>query len=72
MKNKNYLKERDAVAGVIEALLLVALVAIVLSTIQLIYIPQVMEQREADHEDSLLLESKGGTCRRTVPEHREG
>lgn len=53
MKNKNYLKERDAVAGVIEALLLVALVAIVLSTIQLIYIPQIMEQREADHMDEV-------------------
>lgn len=53
MKNKNSIKEKHAVAGVIEALLLVALVAIVLSTIQLIYIPQVMEQREADHMDDV-------------------
>ena len=42
-------KENHAVAGVIEALLLVALVAIVISIIQLQYIPQVMEQREAEH-----------------------
>jgi hypothetical protein len=46
LKNHN-----NAVAGVIEALLLVALFAIVLSTIQLVYIPEIMEQREADHMD---------------------
>jgi len=50
---KNFLENRNAVAGVIEAFLLVALVAIVLSTIQLAYIPQVMEQREADHMDDV-------------------
>ena len=49
MRSNNYFRERHAVAGVIEALLLVALVAIILSTIQLIYIPQVMEQNESDH-----------------------
>jgi hypothetical protein len=53
MRNKNNFNERNAVAGVIEALLLVALVAIILSTIQLLYIPQVMEQREADHMDEV-------------------
>jgi len=53
MKNKNFIKENRAVAGVIEALLLVALVAVVLSTIQLVYIPQVMEQREAEHMDDV-------------------
>ena len=42
-----------AVAGVIEALLLVALAAIVLSTIQLVYIPEIMEQREVDHMDQV-------------------
>jgi len=46
-------KENQAVAGVIEALLLVALVAIVISIIQLQYIPQVMEQREAEHMDEI-------------------
>ncbi|UCH72403.1 MAG: hypothetical protein JSW62_02330 [Thermoplasmatales archaeon] len=53
MKNRKIIKRNDAVAGVIEALLLVALVAIVLSTIQLVYIPQIMEQREADHMDEV-------------------
>jgi len=41
----------QAVAGVIEALLMVALVSIVISTIQLVYIPQVMEQKESEHMD---------------------
>jgi len=51
MKKRNFTKEDKGVAGVIEALLMVALVAIVISTIQLVYIPQVMNQREADHMD---------------------
>jgi len=51
MKNKKLIKRKDAVAGVIEALLLVALVAIIISTIQLVYVPQMMEQRESDHMD---------------------
>lgn len=42
-------KQNTAVAGVIEALLLVALVAVIISTIQLVYIPEIMKQREADH-----------------------
>ncbi|RLF41214.1 MAG: hypothetical protein DRN12_03660 [Thermoplasmata archaeon] len=41
------------VAGVIEALLLVALVAVIISTIQLVYIPDIMEQKEADHMDDV-------------------
>ncbi len=53
MKNKKLIKRKDAVAGVIEALLLVALVAIIISTIQLVYIPQIMEQRESDHMDDV-------------------
>jgi len=53
MKNKNFVRGNHAVAGVIEALLLVALVAIILSTIQLLYIPQVMSEREADHMDEV-------------------
>ena len=53
MKNKKLIKRKDAVAGVIEALLLVALVAIIISTIQLVYIPQMMEQRESDHMDDV-------------------
>jgi hypothetical protein len=46
-------KENHAVAGVIEALLMVALIAVVISIIQLQYIPQIMEQKEADHMDAV-------------------
>jgi hypothetical protein len=45
--------ENKAVAGVIEALLLIALVAIIISIIQLEYIPQIMQQREAEHMDEI-------------------
>lgn len=51
MKNRKIGTHTQAVAGVIEALLMVALVSIVLSTIQLVYIPQIMEQKEAEHMD---------------------
>lgn len=44
---------QTAVAGVIEALLLVALVAVIISTIQLVYVPDIMEQREAEHMDEV-------------------
>ena len=40
---------RYGVVGVIEAILLVALFAIILATIQLTYIPSLMENREAEH-----------------------
>ena len=53
MHCRKLIKDNFAVAGVIEALLLVALVAIILSTIQLIYIPQMMEEREAEHMDQV-------------------
>ena len=53
MKHRNFLNNPYAVAGVIEALLLVALVAIILSFIQLYYIPEIMKDREADHMDQV-------------------
>jgi len=53
MKNRRFIREKHAVAGVIEALLLVGLVAVIISVIQLVYIPQVMTQREADHMDEV-------------------
>jgi len=53
MKNRKFIKQNRAVAGVIEALLLVGLVAVILSVIQLVYIPQIMEQREAEHMDEV-------------------
>jgi hypothetical protein len=51
MKNRKFGTHNQAVAGVIEALLMVALVSVVISMIQLIYIPQIMEQKEAEHMD---------------------
>jgi hypothetical protein len=52
--NRNKLHSNHiAVAGVIEALLLVALVAVIISTIQLVYIPDIMKQKEADHMDEV-------------------
>lgn len=53
MKYKKFRVKNHAVAGVIEALLMVALVSIIISMIQLIYIPQIMEQREAEHMDQV-------------------
>lgn len=47
------IRSNDALAGVVEALLLVALVAIILSIIQLNYIPIIMEQKESDHMDTV-------------------
>lgn len=53
MKDKKFVQKEYAIAGVIEALLLVALVSIIISTIQLVYIPQIMEQKEAEHMDQV-------------------
>jgi competence protein ComGC len=47
------INDNKAVAGVIEALLIVALVSIIISTIQLIYIPEIMKQRESDHMEDI-------------------
>ncbi|MFO8078049.1 MAG: hypothetical protein R6U21_05360 [Thermoplasmatota archaeon] len=53
MNRRIFFSQRQGVAGVIEALLLVALVAVIISTIQLVYIPEIMEQREAEHMDTV-------------------
>jgi hypothetical protein len=53
MKKRIFGMQNQAVAGVIEALLMVALVSIVLSVVQLVYVPEVMEQREAEHMDQV-------------------
>jgi len=53
MKFKKLVRNNSAVAGVLEAILLIALVAIVLSMIQLYYVPIIMEQKEADHMDQV-------------------
>jgi len=49
MKKRRFIISNSAVSGVIEALLLVALVAIILATIQIVYIPDIMEDKETDH-----------------------
>jgi hypothetical protein len=53
MKKQKLFNNKSGVAGVIEALLLVGLVAVILSIIQLSYIPQIMVQREAEHMDEV-------------------
>ncbi len=53
MTNRKIFRNNRAVAGVIEALLMVALVATVIGLIQVLYIPQIMKQREADHMDEV-------------------
>jgi len=53
MRDKKNLRKNLAVSGVIEALLLVALASIILSTIQLTYIPQIMNDRESEHMDQV-------------------
>jgi len=53
VKIRIFTKNNSALSGVIEALLLVALVAVILSTIQLIYIPEIMKQKESDHLDEV-------------------
>ena len=49
MKKTDIIQNNNAVAGVIEALLIIALVSIILATIQLYYIPDIMEDKEKDH-----------------------
>ena len=49
MKIRKIIRTNKAVSGVIEALLLVALVAIILSIIQIAYIPNIMEDKENEH-----------------------
>jgi hypothetical protein len=51
MSQRTFGMQNKAVAGVIEALLMVALVSIVISVVQLVYIPEIMEQRESEHMD---------------------
>ena len=48
---RKFIKGNSALSGVIEALLLIALVSIVLGILQYQYIPQVMSEKEADHMD---------------------
>lgn len=51
--NRNFKNNKFGLSGVIEALLLVALVAVILSTIQIVYVPEIMKQKESDHLDTV-------------------
>jgi len=53
MKDPKIIRDNYALAGVLEAILLIALVAIIISMIQLYYVPEIMEQKEADHMDQV-------------------
>ena len=53
MEKRMLFTSNNALAGVIEALLLVGLVALILSFIQLYYIPEIMEDKEATHMDQV-------------------
>lgn len=53
MKKQLFIKNKTAVAGIIEFILLIGLFAVVLSMIQLTYIPEVMEQKEAEHMEEI-------------------
>ncbi len=46
-------RENQAVAGSLEALLLVAMMVVVIGIIQTQYVPQIMRQREAEHMDQI-------------------
>ena len=48
MKIRKIIRYNNAVSGVIEALLIVALIAIILAIIQLVYIPPIMEDKETE------------------------
>ena len=43
----------NAVVGVVTAILIVGLIVAVVSLVQTMYIPKIMEQREADHMDKV-------------------
>lgn len=53
LRYRLFFKNSYGLSGVIEALLLVGLVAIILSTIQLVYVPEIMKQKENGHLDEV-------------------
>lgn len=54
MRLKNIKNTNDAVIGVVVAILLVGLVVAVMSVIQTVYVPKWMEQREAEHMETVV------------------
>ena len=53
MRKRVFIRNNSALAGVLEALLLIGLVAMILSVIQVSYIPNIMEQKESEHMDKV-------------------
>lgn len=49
MKKRIIFRNNSALAGVIEALLLIALISVILATIQIYYVPEIMKEKETDH-----------------------
>jgi hypothetical protein len=43
----------SAVVGIVTAILIIGLIAVVISLVQTIYVPKIMEQREAEHMDKV-------------------
>jgi len=43
----------DAVVGIVTAILIIGLIATVISLVQTMYVPKIMEQREAEHMDKV-------------------
>jgi len=46
----------SAVVGIVTAILLIGLVVLVISIVQTVYVPEIMEQREAEHMDMVALQ----------------
>jgi hypothetical protein len=49
----NKRRSNDAVVGVVTAILLTGIIVAVLSLVQTVYVPKIMEQREAEHMDKV-------------------
>jgi len=53
MKLRKMKTTDSAVVGIVTAILLVGLIVTVISIIQVVYVPSIMEQREAEHMDTV-------------------
>lgn len=53
MKRRSLFSSNDAVVGVVVAILLVGLAVAVISLIQTVYVPSMMEEREAEHMEEV-------------------
>ena len=43
----------DGIVGIVTAFLILGLIVVILTTVQTVYVPQIMEQREADHMETI-------------------